>query len=111
MMLSEELIAKIGNGLDLMPPKPASRLELDLLLGKIETQIRAAQERGATYAEISAQISESGYPIKCSTLRTALQRRRKAGAVVTRQGKRIDAKRRAATVVKNASPPPSSAKR
>jgi hypothetical protein len=76
-MLSEDLISKIGNGLDAMPPKPASRRELDLLLTSIEAKIRAAQERGATYAELAKQISESGYPIKTSTLRLALQRRRK----------------------------------
>jgi len=76
-MLSDDLIAKISNGLDTMPPKPASRRELDLLLTSIEAKIRAAQERGATYAEIAKQISENGYPIKTSTLRVALQRRRK----------------------------------
>ena len=76
-MLSDELIAKIGNGLDAMPPKPASRRELNLLLASIEAKIRAAQERGATYADIAKQISEDGYPIKTSTLRVALQNRRK----------------------------------
>ena len=76
-MLNEELIAKIGNGLDAMPPKPASRRELDLLLTSIEAKIRAAHERGATYADIAKQISESGYAIKTSTLRVALQRRKK----------------------------------
>ena len=76
-MLSDDLIAKIGNGLDAMPPRPASRIELDLLLGKIAAKIRAAQERGVTYAEIAKQISENGYPIKTSTLRLALQRHRK----------------------------------
>lgn len=76
-MLSEDLISKIENGLDAMPLKPASRRELDLLLTSIEAKIRAAQERGATYAEIAKQISESGYTIKTSTLRLALQRHRK----------------------------------
>ena len=80
-MLNEELIAKIGNGLDAMPPKPASRRELDLLLTSIEAKIRAAQERGATYADIAKQISESGYVIKTSTLRVALQRRKKEPGV------------------------------
>ena len=87
-MLSDELIAKIGNGLDAMPPKPASRREVDLLLTGIEAKIRAAQERGATYAEIAKQISESGYPIKESTLRVALQRRRKKGPGVKRTARR-----------------------
>ena len=76
-MLSDELIAKIGNGLDSMPPKPASRRELDVLVSRIEGNIRAAQERGATYAAIAKLISESGYPIKASTLRVAVQRRRR----------------------------------
>ena len=80
-MLSDDLIAKIGNSLDAMPPKPASRRELDLLLTSIEAKIRAAQERGATYADIAKQISESGYQIKTSTLRVALQRRKKAPGV------------------------------
>jgi len=80
-MLSDDLIAKIGNGLDAMPPKPASRRELDLLLTSIEAKIRAAQERGATYADIAKQISESGYQIKTSTLRVALQRRKKEPGV------------------------------
>ena len=76
-MLSDELIARIANGLDAMPPKPSSRRELDLLLTRIEAKIRGAQERGATYAEIAKQISESGYTIKTSTLRLALQRHRR----------------------------------
>jgi hypothetical protein len=80
-MLNEELIAKIGIGLDAMPPKPASRRELDLLLTSIEAKIHAAQERGATYADIAKQISESGYQIKTSTLRVALQRRKKEPGV------------------------------
>jgi hypothetical protein len=80
-MLNEELIAKIGNSLDAMPPKPASRRELDQLLTSIEAKIRAAQERGATYADIAKQISESGYAIKTSTLRVALQRRKKEPGV------------------------------
>jgi len=80
-MLNEELIVKIGNGLDAMPPKPASRRELDLLLTNIEAKIRAAQERGATYADIAKKISESGYAIKTSTLRVALQRRKKEPGV------------------------------
>jgi len=91
-MLSDELIAKIASGIETMPPKPASRRETALLIARVETQIRAAQERGCTYVEIAKQISESGYPIKSSTLRTAIQRhrqkagirrprRRKAGAV------------------------------
>ncbi len=87
-MLSDELIAKIGNGLDAMPPKPASRRELDLLLTSIEAKIRAAQERGATYAEIAKQISEGGYPIKTSTLRVALQRRRKEEPGVKQSARR-----------------------
>lgn len=76
-MLSDDLIAKIGDGLDAMPPKPASRRELELLLTSIEAKIRAAQERGSTYAEIAKEITESGYPIKTSTLRLAMQRRPK----------------------------------
>lgn len=91
-MLSEDLIAKIGNGLDAMPPKPASRRELDLLLTQIEAKIRAAQERGATYAEIAKQISESGYPIKTSTLRLALQRHRKKEPRTKRASARDGAK-------------------
>lgn len=86
-MLSDDLIAKIGNGLDAMPPKPASRRELDLLLTNIEAKIRAAQERGATYADIAKQISESGYPIKASTLRVALQRRKKEPGVKRATGR------------------------
>jgi len=78
-MLSDELVAKIANGLDAMPPKPASRRELDLLLTEIEAKIRAAQQRGATYAEIATQISDSGYSIKSSTLPVALLRRKKIG--------------------------------
>lgn len=87
-MLSDELIAKIANGPDAMPPKPASRRELDLLLTGIEAKIRAAQQRGATYAEIATQISESGYPIKSSTLRVALVRRRRVGNTPSRSGQR-----------------------
>ena len=91
-MLSQELVTRIVSGLETMPPMPASRHELQLLIAQIEAKIRAAQERGCTYVEIAKQISESGYPIKSSTLRTAIQRhrqkagirrprRRKAGAV------------------------------
>jgi hypothetical protein len=76
-MLTDDLIAKIGNGLDAMPAKPASRREIEMLLARIEAKIRTAQERGSTYAEIAKQITESGYPIKTSTLRVALQRCRK----------------------------------
>lgn len=83
-MLSDELIAKIENSLDVMPRKLTSRRELDLLLTRVEAKIRGAQERGATYAEIAKQISESGYPIKTSTLRLALQRHRKKSVGTTR---------------------------
>jgi hypothetical protein len=79
-MLSDDLITKIGNGLEAMPPKPASRREIELLLTQIEAKIRAAQERGCTYADIAKQIRASGYEIKTSTLRVAMQRRRKTNA-------------------------------
>lgn len=94
-MLSDELIAKIGNGLDSMPPKPASRRELDVLVSRIEGNIRAAQERGATYAAIAKLISESGYPIKASTLRVAVQRRRRQGLDSKGQGGRSGTRRKA----------------
>ena len=87
-MLPDDLIAQIGEGLDSMPPKPASRLEIELLLTRIESKIRAAQERGSTYAEIAKQISDCGYPIKSSTLRVALQRRRKKDPVMKRAARR-----------------------
>ena len=74
-MLSDELVAKIASGLETMPPMPTSRHELQLLIAQIEAKIRAAQERGWTYVEIAKQISESGYPIKSSTLRAAIRRR------------------------------------
>jgi hypothetical protein len=87
-MLTDDLIAKIGNSLDGMPPKPASRREIDLLIARIEAKIRAAQERGSTYAEIAKQITESGYPIKTSTLRVALQRHRRKEPGAKRAGRR-----------------------
>ena len=93
-MLSDELIAKIGDSLDAMSPKPASRRELDVLVSRIEGKIRAAQERGATYAEIAKQISESGYPIKTNTLRLAVQRRRKQPPDTKKQGGRNAARRK-----------------
>lgn len=93
-MLSDELIAKIGEHLDAMPPKPASRRELDVLVSRIEGKIRAAQERGATYAEMANQISESGYPVKASALRIAVQRRRRERPDVKDQGRGSGARRR-----------------
>jgi hypothetical protein len=93
-MLSDELIAKIGDRLDAMPPKPASRRELDVLVSRIEGKIRAAQERGATYAEIAKEISESGYPIKENALRIAVQRRRRQRPDGKDQGQRSAARRR-----------------
>lgn len=105
-MLSDELIAKIANGLDAMPPKPASRRELDLLLTGIEAKIRAAQQRGATYAEIATQISEGGYPIKSSTLRVALLRRRKSGTAPKHLDQRdVKATPRRVTASTAATPP------
>src|SRR5580692_8605652 len=99
-MLSDELIANIGDSLDAMSPKPASRRELDVLVSRIEGKIRAAQERGATYAEIAKQISESGYPIKTNTLRLAVQRQRKQPPDTKKQGGR-DAERRNAVQTRN----------
>ena len=87
-MLSEDLVTRIVSGLETMPPMPASRHELQLLIAQIEAKIRAAQERGCTYVEIAKQISESGYPIKSSTLRAAIQRHReKAGIRPARRRK------------------------
>ena len=77
-MLSEDLITKIGGDLEAMPPKPGSQREIELLLTQIEAKIRAAQERGCTYNDIAKQITASGYAIRSSTLRVAMQRRRKA---------------------------------
>ncbi|HUA09465.1 MAG TPA: hypothetical protein VMA98_09335 [Candidatus Acidoferrales bacterium] len=110
-MLSDDLIAKIGDGLDAMPPRPASRIELDLLLGRIATKIRTAQERGATYAEIAKQISDSGYPVKTSTLRLALQRHRKneLGAKPARKSRRTKKPAASKPVVKTPTPTPPAA--
>lgn len=93
-MLSDELIAKIGDSLEAMSPRPASRRELDVLVSRIEARIRSAQERGATYAEIAKQISESGYPIKTNALRLAVQRRRKQPPDTKKQGGRNATRRK-----------------
>ena len=87
-MLSDELITKIAAQIEAMPPRPASRREIQLLITRIEAKIRAAQERGCTYAEIAKQITESGYPIKTSTLRVALQRHRKKEGTQQRTARR-----------------------
>jgi len=82
--LNSELIAKISGSIEAMPPKPASRRELEFLLAGIEAHVHDAQERGCTFAEIAKQITENGYPIKTSTLRLAMQRRRKKKPVAPR---------------------------
>jgi len=79
-MLSDELIAKIGTSLEAMPLEPTSRRELEQLVSHLAAKIRAAQARGATYAEIAKQITASGYPIKRSTLCAALLRQRKSAS-------------------------------
>jgi hypothetical protein len=76
--LTNDFITKIAGGIEAMAPKPTSRREIELLISGIETHIRAAQERGCTYTEIAKQITENGYPIKASTLRLAMLRRKKA---------------------------------
>jgi hypothetical protein len=78
--LTSEFITKIAGGIEAMPPKPASRREIELLISGIEAHIRAAQERGCTYTEIAKQITDNGYPIKASTLRLAMLRHRKVPA-------------------------------
>jgi hypothetical protein len=78
--LTNDFITKIAGGIEAMPPKPTSRREIELLISGIETQIRAAQERGCTYTEIAKQITDNGYPIKASTLRLAMLRHKKAPA-------------------------------
>jgi hypothetical protein len=91
-MLSDELIARIGADLDVLPLQPTSRRELELLVSRISGNIRAAQERGATYNEIATQISASGYPIKRSTLCAALTRHRKNAAGVKHRVRRSETK-------------------
>ena len=105
-MLSEELVTRIVSGLETMPPMPASRHELQLLIAQIEAKIRAAQERGCTYVEIAKQISESGYPIKSSTLRAAIQRHRDQAGI--RRPRRRKAGSQASTRSTGAAPPPAS---
>jgi hypothetical protein len=91
-MLSDELIAKIGADLDVLPLQPTSRRELELLVSHICGNIRAAQERGATYTEIARQISASGYPIKRSTLCAALMRHRRNAARTSHPVQRSETK-------------------
>jgi hypothetical protein len=90
-MLSDELITKIGADLDVLPLEPTSRRELEMLVSRLADNIRAAQERGATYVEIAKQISASGYPIKRSTLCAALVRQRKGEAGTKRLARRPSA--------------------
>ena len=109
-MLSQELVTRIVSGLETMPPMPASRHELQLLIAQIEAKIRAAQERGCTYVEIAKQISESGYPIKSSTLRTAIQRHRQKAGIRRPRRRKAGAVAPARSTVAT-SPPASSARR
>lgn len=76
-MLSEELIAKIGAGIDQLQVEPKPRQQLTLLLARLSEQIRDAQARGASYIEIAQQITASGYAIKPSTLRAGIARHRR----------------------------------
>jgi hypothetical protein len=78
--VSEELIAKIGAGLDELPIEPTSRQQLSLLLDRLGERIRSAQARGASYVEIARQITSSGYPIKPGTLRSGIGRHRDKAA-------------------------------
>ena len=105
-MLSDALIAKIASGIETMPPTPASRREIQLLIGRIEAKIRAAQERGCTYVELAKQITESGYAIKTSTLRVAIQRHRKNEGI-QRTSRRKAGSQTAGQPTGAASPPPS----
>ena len=109
-MLTDELIAKIASGIETMPPKPASRREIQLLITRIEAKIRAAQERGCTYVEIAKQITESGYAIKTSTLRVAIQRHRKNEGI-QRTRRRKAGSPTAGQPTGAASPPPSGVRR
>jgi hypothetical protein len=109
-LLSNELVAKIVSGLETMPPMPASRHELQLLIAQIEAKIRAAQERGCTYVEIAKQISESGYPIKSSTLRAAIRRHR-LNEGIRRPRRRKTGSPTPARSTGSTSPPASSARR
>jgi hypothetical protein len=99
-MLSEELIVKIGADLEDLPLEPTSRRELSLLLSRVGGNIRAAQERGASYVQIAQQITASGYPIKPSTLRAGLDRQRKGEAGATGAPRRHLAKSTLTPVVR-----------
>jgi hypothetical protein len=110
-MLTDELIAKISERLDAMPPKPASRRELDVLIARIEAEIRAAQERGATYAEIAKEIGESGYPIKASALRIAVQRQRRQRTGVKNGARRSTPRRSAPQTQTGGAAPPADLRR
>ena len=70
--LTSELIATIASDIEQMPPKPASRCEVDLLIAGIASHVRAAQARELNYDDIAAQITDSGYPIKACALRKAM---------------------------------------
>jgi hypothetical protein len=91
-MMSDELIARIGADLDVLPLQPTSRRELELLVSRVCGNIRAAQERGASYTEIARQISASGYPIKRSTLCAALLRHRRNAGGMKHPGRRGETK-------------------
>ena len=110
-MLSDELIVKIGFDLDVLPLQPTSRRELELLVSRVFANIRAAQERGATYTEIAGQISASGYPIKRSTLCAALLRHRRNAVGAKQPVRRSETKSSPARPVSAAADSPTSGER
>jgi hypothetical protein len=76
-----EQIDQVGAGLLALPPLDASKRKLDkqAAVRRIKDQIATAQQRGYTLEQIAQNMTELGIQITTPTLKSYLQRAKKAG--------------------------------
>lgn len=76
-----EQIDQVGAGLLALPPLDASKRKLDkqAAVRRIKDQIATAQQRGYTLEQIAQNMTELGIQITPPTLKSYLQRAKKAG--------------------------------
>lgn len=81
MEYTVEQIDQVGAGLLALPPLDVSKRKLDkqAAVRRIKEQIATAQQRGYTLEQIAQSMTELGIQITTPTLKSYLQRAKKAG--------------------------------
>ena len=103
--IPQSVIDQASTALDQLPEKPKENLSLKEAVAALKDTITSALERGYSYEEVAAMLSEQGVKISASSLKSYLSAIQRTSATKPVKGRGRKAKATAATTTETEAAP------